>query len=192
MIMVELQPFAGNKGILLNIGVYFLWHNSSNVYWDYSRDDIRVNVRDNVFGALVFCDPNFDLNLHQMFDDADELIDYYKGLKNFNVFKHSIENRKDFIQMANRDFEKRDVCLAMVKMFEGDEEGALKILETARSFSDMTASTMLENFTDAESFKLFLVEKVNNSRKEISKIHKIKLEPIESIASFWDNVADLK
>ena len=183
LIVAEIQPAVGKEGILLNVGVKFLWSNYYEISYDYSSGDCRINVPNDPLGALFWDNPNAELILDRLLNDGMDQIIEYRKLQDFDTFLYKIKNRNDFVQRANANFEKIDESLAIGKMFNGEFQEALTILQAASPKNEV-ALKLLENCNDIELFKCTLINIINNCRSAMAKKLKISLEPIDSIWNF--------
>lgn len=183
LIAFEIQPMWGSLGLLINLGVKFLWSNFYVITYDYSFGDNRINVPDHPMGALMFDDPNADVKLDGLLEDAWVKITEYLKLQNFDIFLDRIENRNDFVRRANKDHEKRDTDLAIGKMFAGDKSGALEIFRNDAEYNEVS-QRLLDNSGDMETFQKELLDIINNCRGMMASKLKIKLAPIESVWNF--------
>lgn len=180
LIVVEIVPFQQGAGILLDVGVKFLWCDNDFITYDYSNNNIRINVCDHPLGALVFDDPNVELKLKTLMDDAMVKINEYHELKDFNCFFDRIKNRDDAVKYLNKDFEKRDVDLAIAKMFAGETADAKEILLLA-SVHNPSAARLLKKCDDLDLFQNELIDIINNCKNMMTKKFKKSLKPIQSI-----------
>lgn len=62
MIVVEIVPLR-KEGFFLNVGVKFLWTAYFDISYDYSNNDIRINVPNNPLGAVLFDSPSVDYEI---------------------------------------------------------------------------------------------------------------------------------
>jgi len=183
-ILFELVPAKG-WGYCINVGVNFMWGDDiPSIVYDYSDGDIRINVEGNGFGALLYDSDLFDTELNQVMTDALEKIFEYQELSNFHVFKHKIETRRDFVVIANEGYEKRDICLAIAKMFSNETEKALEILKNA-SINSPVARNLLESSSSIEEFNKALIYIINNGRNQMEARLKISFPPISFI---WEKI----
>ncbi len=182
VIIVGMVPWYG-AGFLLDVAVKLLWTKYDGLIYTYSNGDARLNVPDHPLGAIDLESPQVEQKIDQLMQDAQVAISEYRELRDFDTFKYKIENRKDFIQIANPGFEKRDISLTIAKMFSGDQAKALEILHTA-SEGNEDARVLLENSENLVSFQTGLLALINYCRGEMAKKYKIKLPPITTL---WEH-----
>ena len=184
LIVFESQPMWGSNIVtFINLGVKFLWSNYYGITYDYSFEGDRIYVPDHPVGALMFDEPDADVKLDRLLEDALVKITEYLKLQNFDIFLDRIENRDDFVKRANKDYEKRDTDLAIGKMFAGDKSGALEIFRNGAQYNEVS-QRLLDNSGDMETFQKELLHIINNCRSELSSKLKIKLNPIDSSGLF--------
>lgn len=185
LIVVEIVPWH-NQGFMLNVGVKFMWSSYYDISYDYSDGDIRV-YGDTDFsadtGVILFDNPKLECDINQMKYKIQQKVLLYQELDSFELFTHKIKNRNDFIKNANPGFEKRDVSLAIIKIFSGDFSGAEEIL-CAASAKNSVAAQLNEHCDSIEHFQNELIKIINQCRYELSGKLKITLDPVSEIWGF--------
>ena len=180
LILVESRPVWNGLGMNLDVGVKFMWSDYYGITYDYSNGDSRVNVPDHPLGAVIFEEPSAEQKLYSLLNDGVQRAVEYQNLEDFDTFRYKIETRNDFVRRANAGHEKKDIDLAIAKMFSGDSSKAAEILKNASVISEV-ARRLFDKCHDIEAFRAELMDIINNCRSIMSKKFKRKLAPINSI-----------
>ena len=180
LIVVESRPVWNGLGMNLDVGVTFMWSNYYGITYDYSNGDTRVNVPNHPLGAIIFEEPGAEQKLYSLLSDGMQRAAEYQNLMDFDTFRYKIETRRDFVCIANPGHEKKDLDLAIAKMFSGDALKSMEILQNA-SVNSEVARRLLDKSHDIEAFRAELMDIINNCRSMMSKKFKRKLAPINSI-----------
>ena len=178
----EISPLH-NSGFVLDMGIKFMWSSYYGISYDYSDCDTRVcsGYSFNAgMGAVFFDDANIGDEINLLKADAIKKIESYKEIENFETFKYKIENRDDFAKRANPGFEKRDVSLAIIKMFTEDRVSAEKILDEG-AIKNPVALRLSKNDISKEVFRNELIAIINECRSAMSDEHCIDLPPITQL-----------
>lgn len=181
-IVVEIITMRDSVGLYLNVGVKFFWQVRDHITYDYSDGDSRIDVRNHPLGALMFDDLDADFKLITLIKDAMEKIRKYHELQDFDTLYDRIKNRNDSLIYLNRNYQKRDEDLAIVKMYKGEISDAKEILANA-AVHNPTAQRLLEKTDSLESFESELIDVINECRSMMTKKFKNSLKPIDKIWS---------
>lgn len=181
LILAQTAPIR-KEGFLFDIGVMFLWTAHSDFVYDYACGDTRINAKDDPLGAVWFDDPPAvrDAKIGQILDEARGKIDIYRQLSDMSVLKYRLENRNDFMKLANPGLGNRDISLGIAKMYTGEKARAAEIL--AQAAKQNPAAAELYQFCDNDVvFYDTLIHLINRCRSMLAKKYRISLDPIEEI-----------
>lgn len=132
------------------------------------------------FNARSEAEYSLEDELAYLMQEADRRIDVYESLYDYQAFLERLQNRRDFVSIANRDFDKRDKAKAVALVLCGRASEAQEIFVNNSPY-DSVSKRFANSCLNYEDFERELLDVVNDLRRRFSTKMKIKLEDIERI-----------
>ena len=183
LIVASVHPHKAYDGFCFDLAVKFLWSTSEDISYDYTVGDSSVYGQEDpqpTLGAILYNGAKLEDELAYLMQEADRRIDVYESLSNHHVLLERLQNRKDFLSIANRDFDKRDKSKAVALVLCGRATEAQEIFVNNSPY-DSVSERFANSCLNYEDFECELLDVVNNLRRRLSTKMKIKLKDIEKI-----------
>ena len=183
LIVASVHPHKALDGFCFDLAVKFLWSTSEDISYDYTVGDSSVYGQEDpnpTLGAILYDSARFEEEIAFLMNEANSRIEVYESLSNHQVLLECLQNRKDFVSIANRDFDKRDKAKAIALVLCGRASEAQEIFVNNSPY-DSVSERFVNSCLNYEDFERELLDVVNNLRRRLSTKMKIKLEDIEKV-----------
>lgn len=183
LIVASVHPHKACDGFCFDLAVKFLWSTSEDISYDYTVGDLSVYGQKDpnpTLGAILYDSVRLDEEFAYLMKEANSRIEVYESLSDHQVLLERLQNRKDFVSIANRDFDKRDKAKAVALVICGRASEAQEIFVNVSPY-DPVSERLAHSCLNYEEFEGELLDAVNDLRRRLSTKMKIKLEDIERI-----------
>lgn len=183
LIVASVHPHKAYDGFCFDLAVKFLWSTSEDISYDYTVGDSSVYGQEDpnpTLGAILYDSARLEEEIAFLMNGANSRIDVYESLSKHQVLLERLQNRKDFVSIANRDFDKRDKANAIALVLCGRASEAQEIFVNNSPY-DSVSERFANSCLNYEDFERELLDVVNDLRRRLSTKMKIKLEDIEKI-----------
>ena len=183
LIVASVHPHKAYDGFCFDLAVKFLWSTSEDISYDYTVGDSSVYGQEDpqpTLGAILYNGAKLEDELAYLMQEADRRIDVYESLSDYQAFLNRLQNRRDFVSIVNRDFDKRDKAKAVALVLCGRASEAQEIFVDNSPY-DSVSERFANSCLNYEDFERELLDVVNNLRRRLSTKMKIKLEDIEKV-----------
>lgn len=183
LIVASVHPHKALDGFCFDLAVKFLWSTSEDISYDYTVGDSSVYGQEDpnpTLSAILYDSARLEEEIAFLMNEANSRIEVYESLFNHQVLLDRLQNRKDFVSIANRDFDKRDKAKAVALVLCGRASEAHELFVNNSPY-DSVSERFANSCLNYEDFERELLDVVNNLRRRLSTKMKIKLEDIERI-----------
>ena len=183
LIVASVHPHKAFDGFCFDLAVKFLWSTSEDISYDYTVGDSNVYGQKDpnpTLGAILYDSARLDEEIAYLMNEANSRIEVYESLSDHQVLLERLQNRKDFVSIANHDFDKRDKAKAVALVLCGRASEARDIFVNDSQY-DPVSEKLANSCLDYEELERVLLDAVNDLRRRLSTKMKIKLEDIEKI-----------
>lgn len=186
LIAVELRPCFGGSAVMTSLHIHFLWKNDIPGAYAYSPNHSLcmagdVFVPNSPTGALFYDDPKFEEHLSYVTDRMKIEINHLRRWDDTNNMEQDLINRTDLFYCQTRDkCNEVDFDLGVVKMLNGDRDGAMRIFHNVANRCEEYRS-VLDHCGSHEHFRQFILERTNEKRAQYVEKFRFKLSPLDRL-----------
>ena len=190
LIVAEFQPLRA-EAFFFNMAVHFSLVKREDIAYNFYHPDSRILVRkDQLMGAYLYDSPTFEEDLHLLTQQVFEKLQFYRNLRSLDFAIQALRNRRDLLYFQYREkCNENDIYLGILQMLDGDANSAARVFNNRKEQAPISL-VLLEHITSKEDFEAFILQGVNDTRKNLSKKYHIPLPSIQDIPSLFGKIVD--